>query len=100
MIYLEIRKDLDVFSFFVRSGTISIPESLWFEAICASFRMKKEVLLLERSDDFPTWERSRPWDVGQDWCWISPRALGLFPPEYRQSGMDFQQFKAFLSQTK
>lgn len=91
----------DVFIFFQSPDSVSVPEKLWFEAICASLRMKKSVLILEQELEFsPEWNDKKRWEAAENWSWLSPRALGVITKAYGQTFTNFQEFKLFLMNAK
>ena len=91
----------DIFCFFSASHAVNVPAELWFQAMCSSLRMKREVLLLEASiDHFPSWNGRARWDSGDNWSWLAPRALSVITMAYQESSMDFQYFKLFLKNAK
>lgn len=91
----------DIFAFFKAPCSVEVPEELWFEAICASLRMKKSVLILERELDFsPQWSDKKRWEAHENWSWLSPRALGVITKGYGQTFTNFQEFKHFLTSSK
>jgi hypothetical protein len=103
MLFIQVhqQKNLDVFSFFPMKNAIQCPDDFWFEAICASLKMKHSVLILEdASAPFPPWNEARRFDVSDNCCWLAPRGLGVITEAYRQKPMNFQQFKTFIKKTK
>lgn len=98
---LKELKGVDIFCFFHASPSVSCPPDLWFLALCSSLRMKQQVLLLEDfSGVFPEWNSKKRWDSGENWCWLSPRALSVISKAYGQNPMNFQEFKLFLKSSK
>lgn len=92
---------LDVFCFFHVEHSIITPEELWFPAICASLRMKHEVLILEKDvTAFPLWDTSKRWEVGDQWCWIAPRALSSLQQFYAENPGTYEFMKNRLSRSK
>lgn len=91
----------DTFAFFKVTCSVQVPEEKWFEAICASLRMKKSVLILERELAFSSqWSDKKRWEAHENWSWLSPRALGVITKGYGQTFTNFQEFKHFLMNSK
>jgi hypothetical protein len=91
----------DIFCFFSVGHAVNVPADLWFQAICSSLRLKREVFLLEAQiQNFPTWNARARWDSGENWSWLAPRALSVISRAYQETPMDFQYFKLFLKNSK
>lgn len=100
-IQIRQQEDLDVFSFFPVKNAVQCSSDLWFEAISASLKMKRFVLILEIPfETFPQWETSKRFMVGDNWCWLAPRGLSLITEAYAKNPMSFQEFKTFLKHSK
>jgi hypothetical protein len=99
-ISFPINSSLDIFFFFKVPQAITCPPALWFEAICTSLKMKHAVLLLEDScENFPVWDSQKRWQIDDNWCWLSPRALGVIKKK-SANPKSFQEFKNFLKTSK
>ena len=95
------QKKIDIFCFFHIEHSISTPDELWFSAICASLRMKHEVLILEKDVRvFPGWDSSKRWVVGDHWCWLAPRALSSLQLFYTKNPGTYEFMKNRLSLSK
>ena len=98
---LKAIKGVDIFCFFETPHSINCPTELWFQVLCSSLRMKHEVLILEEKVvEFPGWDPKRRWDLGDNWCWLSPRSLSVISKAYAQKALNYQEFKQFLKSSK
>lgn len=93
--------DLDVLCFFKADEGISCDESLWWDSLCSSLRMKRSVLILESNiSEFPTWDPSKRFQASDNWCWLAPRGLSVISAAYKNSPMLYPEFKTFLKNSK
>lgn len=92
--------DFHVFSFFQVPHSIQIPSELWFESVCASLRMKKNVIILESEIEIPVINPSSRWEAGPQWVYLAPRSLGPIVQSKGSKFSDFAGFKVFLSTSK
>jgi hypothetical protein len=98
---VQFKTNLDLFTFYEVPSAIEIPSEVWFQALCASLKMKHSLLLLETNfSDFPVWDESRRWVASDNYFWLSPRSLSVIQAAYMKNDMDFQQFKSFLLSSK
>ncbi len=101
LIILTSHEKLDVFCFFHAKKSIITPDELWFPAVCASLRMKHDVLILEKDIKvFPVWDSSKRWMVGDQWCWIAPRALSSLQQFHTENSDTYELMKTQLSRSK
>lgn len=92
---------IDVICFFHIEKAIEVDSSLWWEIIRANLKIKHSVLILESDiQSFPTWDSSQRWQVGENWCWLTPRSLNVISSAYKNNPMKFQDFKNFLKNNK
>ena len=92
---------LDVFCFFKTASSVYVSGDLWFPSVCASLRMKHEVLILEQNvTSFPKWDSSKRWVVGENWCWLAPRALSSLQQFHNENSNTYPLIKAHLSRSK
>lgn len=91
----------DIFCFFSTDKNVLIPSSLWLHAVCASLKMKKNVLILESAieNDSQVLKAQR-WHAGENFLWLAPRALSvLLEAPFEISG-SYKTLKIHLSQFK
>lgn len=68
----------DIFCFFHSQTMTLIPESVWIHAICASLKMKRDVLLLEAPlSAIPVLNTTARWHVGDQFLWLAPRSKSV-----------------------
>lgn len=93
--------NVDIFCFFSCDNAVSCPEQMWIEYICASLRMKKNVLILSsRVTIFPEYDSSKRWQIGGQFIWLASHAWGPINEMDYPKNMDFDQFAQFLSMYK
>lgn len=89
--------DTDIICFFQVEHAVRADESLWWQTLTASLKGKRSVLILESNlSSFPSWDPSKRWLVGDDWCWLTPRSLSVISLAYASKSLSFQDFKTFL----
>lgn len=92
---------LDIFCFFTVTASVSVPEMEWLSSVQASLRLKREVLLLEVPRVvLPDWNPSQRWQAGDNWSWLSPRALSSISRNDSFSSQGYREFKSFLTSCK
>lgn len=92
---------LDVISLFPLKHAVTFPQELWFQVLSASLRSKHEVLILERPlTQFPSWDKKKRWDTGDNWCWLAPRSLRIITEAYLKSSSSYEEFKTLLKNSK
>lgn len=96
---INFQKSVDLFAFYKINSAVNCPSTLWFECFMSSLKMKHSVLIIEsESISDPKWNESRRWEVGDGWCWISPRALNPILDAYREHNFStYEQLKSYLS---
>lgn len=68
----------DIFCFFHCENAVVVPAEHWLQAIGASLKLKRNVLILERPlVAAPTIISSQRWQVSEDFLWLAPRALSV-----------------------
>lgn len=93
--------DIDVFCFFSVANAVSVNEKLWWDAIKASLKLKRSVLILEREiSTWPLYDQSKRFATGDNWSWLSPRGLSVISQVYPHGPSSFQEVKVFLTNTK
>lgn len=100
---LEInhRDSLDLISFFQRENSILFPPELLFVVVVSSLRMKHEVIILETTmAEFPQWDKTRRWQVSDNWCWLAPRSLSEITRAWKQQGLSYSEIKPILMNSK
>lgn len=98
---IPTQEKLDIFCFFKTSSSISVPSELWFPSVCASLRLKHQVLILEKDvASFPSWDSSKRWVVGENWCWLAPRALSSLLQFFNDNSNTYDLMKNQLSLSK
>ena len=92
---------LDVISFFPQKHAVTFPEELWFQVLSSSLRLKHEVLILEEPlIQFPSWDKKKRWEAGDNWCWLTPRSLRIITEAYHKNTLSFEEFKTLLKHSK
>lgn len=91
----------DIFCFFHSQNAVSVPAEQWLQAIGASLKLKRNVLILERPlEAVPALIPSQRWQVDTDFLWLAPRALSvLFEAPFSISGT-YNSLKNHLSSFK
>ncbi len=100
-LFIPSRENLDVFCFFQVPHSVSLPADLWFPSLCASLRLKREVLILEPEIlQFPSWDATKRWVVGDQWIWLAPRSLSSLQQFYKENSATYELMKNRLIQSK
>jgi hypothetical protein len=98
---LKCDENLHLYCFFSVPRAVSCPHELWFQSVCASLRMKKSVLILEKDiQEYPVWNSTARWEVGDHWLWLSPRSLGPLSDAYQVKFQDLPSLKSLLKLSK
>lgn len=98
---ISARVNLDIFCFFKIDNSVNVPDELWFPALCASLRRKREVLVLESTvSSFPSWDSSKRWVVGDHWLWLAPRSLSSIQQFYSENSTTYDLMKSQLISSK
>lgn len=96
-IILPTLTDTDIICFFQVRRAVLADESLWWKTLTASLKGKRSVLILESNlSSFPSWDPSKRWQSGDNWCWLTPRSLSVISQAYASKPLSFQDFKTFL----
>lgn len=70
--------DTDIFCFFHSEISVSIPSENWLQAVAASLKLKRNVLLLEHPLQAPpAIINSQRWQMSEDFLWLAPRSLSV-----------------------
>lgn len=100
-IQFEIKPNLDVFCFFSCTDAVSIPEREWFNAVLASLKLGREVLILEEiPNSWPELNFSSRWEVGDNWTWLAPRSRRVLSETYTHFSTDLISIKQSLRSSK
>ena len=100
-IVLHENENIDLLCFFSVPHAIHAHESLWWDSLCTSLRLKRSVLILEGNiTQFPVYDSSQRWQASDNWSWLSPRSLSVISAAYSKSPMSFSEFKTFLKSSK
>lgn len=100
-IVLPENENLDLLCFFFVKNAIHTNETLWWDSLCTSLRLKRSVLILEGNiTTFPVYDSSQRWQSGDNWSWLSPRSLSVISAAYQNKPMSLPEFKAFLKTSK
>ena len=101
-IQLNYHEKLDVYSFFSVKHSVKCPEALLFDAICASLKIKKSVLILEEEfETFPQWDPNKRFVAEDKWCWLAPRSLGFIQEVAGgKSNLTYQELNRILLDSK
>ncbi|WP_408098434.1 hypothetical protein ACJVC5_05855 [Peredibacter sp. HCB2-198] len=98
---LPENSNFDIICFFRVNHAVQGDSSLWWKTLTASLRGKRSVLILDSNvGSFPAMDKTQRWQVGDNWCWLSPRSLSVISKAYSTSAMDFEQLKSFLTTYK
>lgn len=90
-------ENTDIFCFFSSDYSIKIPESHWLYAVCASLKLKKNVLILERSfEHAPNILSTQRWHVGEEFLWLAPRACSVLLEAPKEISGTYQTLKMHL----
>ncbi len=94
-------KQLDIYYPSFKENTVSIPNDLWFQCVCASLKRKHSVLIvLKDFSSFPIWDQSKRWDVSDNWCWLSPRAHSVISSTHNDNPFTLDSFYFYLRSHK
>lgn len=91
----------DIFCFFSSEKNVLIPSSLWLQAVCASLKMKRNVLILESpiENDSKVLKAQR-WHAGENFLWLAPRSLSVLLEAPLEISGSYKTLKIHLSQFK
>jgi hypothetical protein len=98
--YSELSSDSHVYCFFRTHDGIYLPASEWWRGILSSLRMKKNVLILEKSQVSPAKLGSQRWLVGADFLWLAPRSYSVLFKALNEFSIDYHSIKVYLSNCK
>lgn len=91
----------DVFCFFHSEQSVSITRELWFTSVCASLKLKNNVLILEQPfESIPELNFSLRWQTGEGFLWLAPRSFSVLFEASNQFSGSYESIKAFLSTSK
>ncbi|WPU65495.1 hypothetical protein [Peredibacter starrii] len=93
--------DFDIICFFRVNHAIHADEKLWWKTLTGSLRGKRSVLILESEvSSFPAMDKTQRWQLGDNWCWLTPRSLSVISNGYSNSSMNIRELKSFLTNYK
>lgn len=93
--------DFDIICFFRVENAVHADAQLWWKTLTGSLRGKRSVLILDsETSSLPAMDRTQRWQVGDNWCWLTPRSLSVISEAYDNSPMNFQELKSFLTNYK
>lgn len=91
----------DVFCFFHSENSIVVPGDQWVNSLCASLKLKRNVLVLEVPLELaPELNLTQRWQIGEGFLWLTPRSMGVFFEAAKQFSGSYTSVKAFLSTSK
>jgi hypothetical protein len=87
--------------FFYHPQAIHAPMESWFTVLLTCLRQKKNVLILQDYLwEIPLINTTKAWQVGDNYLWLSPRALNLLFSTYPKISPNLVQMKLFLTTYK
>ncbi len=91
---------VDIFCYFPAAHSTLVPVYLWKDAVAASLRMKKEVLILEENlAEIPLNSNAR-WLVGDQFLWLPHRSLSVFLEATHDISITYPLLKSSLLSRK
>lgn len=88
----------DIFCFFHSQNMTLVPESFWLHAICASLKMKRNVLLLEAPLlQVPLLNTTARWHVGDQFLWLAPRSKSVLLEAPHAISISYKSLKVRLT---
>lgn len=91
----------DIFCFFHSENCISIPESKWLQALAASLKMKRNVLILEEPlEGASAVLIAQRWHAGEKFLWLAPRSLSVLLEAPFEISSSYKTLKIHLSTFK
>jgi hypothetical protein len=91
----------DLFCFFKTPTSILVPEAIWLLSICASLKLKKNVLILEEPlTKLPSLDITSRWQVGERFLWLAPRSLSVLLEAQNKKTSTYESLKESLSNFK
>jgi hypothetical protein len=91
-------ENFDLICFFQTPHSIAAPLDSWFDAVCASLRNKRNVLILEENiNQLPSPKANQRWQIGEGWVCLEPRALNAITAAYPKNSQNIVLFRSFLS---
>lgn len=91
----------DIFCFFHSQKSVQLSAEHWVTAVAASLKLKKNVLILERSQEqVPLIDPKQRWEVGTDYLWLAPRALSVLLQAAHQHSGAYSSVKTTLKSSK
>jgi hypothetical protein len=89
----------DIFCFFSVPGSISLPMNCWPRAVAASLKIKKNVLIIERSGvEFLVPADTKRFVCGEGYLWLTPRFLKEFWPLAKDLSDAYLDLKVILQE--
>jgi hypothetical protein len=79
---------------------VTIPESKLLEAIKASLKMKRGVLVLQIPlQQIPAVDPKQRWQLNEAWFFVAPRALSLLSESCLPEAANCEEIKTYLSKS-
>lgn len=97
---ISISNQIDIYCFFTVKNSVSLPVSALKNAILASLKLKKEVLLLRKADLPAEISKNLQWDGDDHWLWLSPRSASIISRSWDNSAIQSLTFNELISKLK
>ena len=99
-INIEINQT-DIFCFFYSENAICVPEKVLMQAVVASLKLKKNVLILEEHfGDILSLDSTKRWQVGAEFLWLAPRSLSVLLEAHLEISGSYKCLKNYLISRK
>ncbi len=99
-INIEINQT-DIFCFFYSENAIFVPEQVLLQAVVASLKMKKNVLILEEHfGDISALDTSKRWQAEGEFLWLAPRSLSVLLEARHEISDSYKCMKNYLFSRK
>ena len=91
----------DIFCLFSTEKSVHVTSTLWLQAISASLKMKRNVLLLESPIESDSQIlKAQRWHAGENFLWLAPRSLSVLLEAPFEVSSSYKTLKIHLSQFK
>jgi hypothetical protein len=91
----------DLFCFFKTPTSILVPQETWLLSVCASLKIKKNVLILEEPmTKLSCSDLTVRWQVGERFLWLAPRSLSVLLEAQNEKSNTYIRLKDLLSNFK
>ncbi len=87
---------------FIQHADVNVhcPAHAWFDNVCASLRLKRDVLLIDEDiKQWPVWSAHKFYQTGEGWLYLESRHLNKILMAYPKYSTDIVQLRLFLSLT-